>query len=120
MSYTIEQLDYAVRTAIMVERERCAKLCEAIESDMWRAYKGLPPYDPFVRSHPSAKNMIRALRAKPDFSENVGRFTHLSSGPSPMERQDGWQDVCSFLYTWTSVVNAGLLQTTWFDVHAAL
>ena len=65
MSYTIEQLDCAVRAAVMVERERCAKLCEAIESDMWRAYKGLPPYDPL---HP-----LRADAHTQGVSDGAGR-----------------------------------------------
>lgn len=46
MSYTIEQLDCAVRTAVAAERERCVKVCEMIEDDAWRAYKGLSPYEP--------------------------------------------------------------------------
>lgn len=46
MSYTIVQLHCAVETAVVAERERCAKICEEIEQDMWRAYKGLRPWDP--------------------------------------------------------------------------
>lgn len=36
--------DEYIAKAIAAEREACAKLCDEIAIDMWKLYKGRPPY----------------------------------------------------------------------------
>ena len=72
-----------------------------------------------VRRHPLLQRAVKAVRPPLDFSPR-GEFRVDSAGPAPMERQSGWQHIEEFAYTWNSVVFAGLLKTSWFDIHAAI
>jgi FkbM family methyltransferase len=42
-----------------------------------------------------------------------------SAGPTPMERQYGWHSTEEFMYLWTSVIYSGMIDSLWYDVHAA-
>jgi hypothetical protein len=42
------------------------------------------------------------------------------SGPAPFEHQAQWLSFSELLYTFTSCERGGLLDSTWFDVHAAI
>ena len=42
-----------------------------------------------------------------------------SSGPTPMERRDGWYSMEEFMYLWTNVIYSGVIDSQWYDVHAA-
>ena len=37
---------------------------------------------------------------------------------TPMEHSDGWYSLPDFLWLWTNVVRGGLIDSSWFDVHA--
>jgi hypothetical protein len=42
-----------MQQAVMAERERCAKLCDAAEASLWAVYKGDSPDDPGKRGRGS-------------------------------------------------------------------
>jgi len=73
----------------------------------------------FVRAHPALKRATSALRPAPRFDDKDG-FRNDSAGPTPMERQRGWQTLEEFARTWIAVVASGLLTSSWYDIHAAL
>jgi hypothetical protein len=64
----------------------------------------------WLRHHPRLHGM--AKRAKGEYRGAV------ISGATPQERDEGWRDVSRLCYDWTSVVSAGIADSTWFDVHA--
>jgi FkbM family methyltransferase len=68
----------------------------------------------FVRAHPRVKKLISSIRPKP--LPDPGHIGS-SSGPVPMSRDEGWQDLNSFVYTWTNIVESGQLLTSWYDIH---
>jgi FkbM family methyltransferase len=68
----------------------------------------------FVRAHPRSKKLLSAIRPKP---RRAPGDTGSSSGPVPMSRDEGWQDLNSFVYTWTNIVESGQLLTSWYDIH---
>jgi FkbM family methyltransferase len=41
-----------------------------------------------------------------------------SSGPTPMEHKHGWHSVEEFMHLWTSVLYSGVIDSTWYDIHA--
>jgi FkbM family methyltransferase len=68
----------------------------------------------FVRAHPRVKKLVSSIRPRPRAEPgHIGS----SSGPVPMLRDEGWQDLNSFVYTWTNIVESGQLLTTWYDIH---
>jgi FkbM family methyltransferase len=42
-----------------------------------------------------------------------------SAGPTPMERTDGWKSATEFLWLWQNIVDSGMIDSTWYDIHAA-
>jgi FkbM family methyltransferase len=45
--------------------------------------------------------------------------SRLSAGPTPMERQQGWHSVEEFMHLWTNVTHSGMIDSVWYDIHAA-
>jgi FkbM family methyltransferase len=68
----------------------------------------------FVRAHPRVKTLVSSIRPKP--RREPGHIAS-SSGPVPMSRDQGWQDLNSFVYAWTNIVESGQLLTSWYDIH---
>jgi FkbM family methyltransferase len=68
----------------------------------------------FVRAHPQLKKLLSSIRPKP---RRTPGHIESSSGPVPMSRVEGWQDLNSFVYTWTNLVESGQLLTSWYDIH---
>jgi len=72
-----------------------------------------------VRTHPALKRTVSAMRPRLRWKGNAEGFRPgTSSGPSPMERTTGWQDIWTFLHTWTCVITSGMITSAWFDIHA--
>lgn len=42
------------------------------------------------------------------------------SGLTPMEIRSGWRGIDAVLRDWTALVSGGVIESSWFDVHAAL
>ena len=55
----------------------------------------------------------RARQAK-----TTGHQWTQSSGPPPMEVTTGWHSLSQALWVWESAVQSGMVDSTWFDVHA--
>jgi hypothetical protein len=36
-----------------------------------------------------------------------------------MERKHGWHSLEEFMHLWTSVLHSGMIDSAWYDVHAA-
>jgi FkbM family methyltransferase len=72
----------------------------------------------FVRSHPRVHTALAAVKPKLNFNAKAHGFEIGSSGPVPMTRIDGWQDIDAFVYTWTNVLKSGILTSSWYDIHA--
>lgn len=47
------------------------------------------------------------------------KFPPGSSGPMPAEDDEGWMELPEFLSTYVSVKSSGIIDSAWFDVHAA-
>ena len=48
------------------------------------------------------------------------RFAPGSSGPMPFEIPGPWLTMAEFQHTWICAKTSGILESSWFDVHAAL
>jgi len=83
-------------------------------------WSGLQTARAFSRRHLGAKRVLDAVRPKRNrrVDEQIATYGTSSSGPPPMERRDGWQNLDQFAYTWTSIKEAGLLESSWYDIHA--
>jgi FkbM family methyltransferase len=79
----------------------------------------------FVRAHPGIQRTIDRFRPRINFAHQpVAGHSVGGSGPTPMERKDGWLTIDEFLYTWTTALKCGWIATateagmSWYDVHA--
>lgn len=45
-------------------------------------------------------------------------YGHASSGPTPMEHNEGWHSFGDFMWLWGQVVHSGIIKSTWYDIHA--
>lgn len=86
----------------------------------------------YVRARPGLQRTVQRVRElmsvqdKRTVTVNNGPlekqtgFSVYSSGPTPIDRKNGWQDMEEFLFTWTSLVRSGEFTSSWFDIHAAV
>ncbi len=74
----------------------------------------------FSRQHAWAARLIKPTRPRRKGGRAQAEFRNGGAGPTPMLRRSGWQPIEEFSYTWTSLLGAGLLETSWYDVHVAL
>lgn len=69
----------------------------------------------------AARKLINSTRRLRDENRNPstnGFTVGLSSGPTPMERKQGWLDFEQAVYAWSNLVSSEQTRGTWFDVHA--
>lgn len=73
-----------------------------------------------LRRRPKLHGSLRQMRelwrrAGLEKVENV-----LNSGLTPMEQKDGWRNIEEMLADWAALISSGLIETAWYDVHAAI
>ena len=85
-----------------------------------------------LRQYPAVHGVLKSMRSyvpiTPRFAEvptTQGsslswHFPPGSSGPLPSEIPGRWLTMPEFLHTWISAKTSGILESSWFDVHAAL
>jgi FkbM family methyltransferase len=76
----------------------------------------------WLRSHKRLHDIARKAR-----SGSAGRLvgvavdsSEVNSGAPPMEIKDGWRDIDQTMHDWAALTRSGLIDSVWFDVHAAL
>lgn len=78
-----------------------------------------------LRQRPWIHRALAGARSSMNFA--AGRRAH-HKGPAnvpllhptltPMERAEGWYSVADFLWLWRNVIASGMIDSSWFDVHA--
>jgi FkbM family methyltransferase len=75
-----------------------------------------------LRSHPRLHRAVVNLAgrlASLQQKRSSGPEVKFSSGPTPMERRDGWYAAEEFVHVWTSAAHGGMIDSAvWYDVHA--
>jgi FkbM family methyltransferase len=74
-----------------------------------------------LRRHPVLHGVARKMR-RGQLGRALGiaaRAEHITvSGVTPMEISEGWRDTDCMLRDWTALVASGIIDSSWFDVHA--
>jgi FkbM family methyltransferase len=69
-----------------------------------------------MRKRPYIHDVLKALTPKHRHA-NV-RPKEVPPVLTPMEHEDGWHSPAEFLWLWQNVVASGIIDSSWFDVHA--
>jgi FkbM family methyltransferase len=69
----------------------------------------------WLRSHNRLHAMARKVR-----SGKTGQSAGGGAGAPPMEVKEGWRDADRMLHDWVGLTRSGIIDSAWFDVHAAL
>lgn len=66
--------------------------------------------------------VLRALKPNQEGKHEgtkAGIYKIDSSGPTPMEQKEGWRSFQELTHDWLAIVYSGLIDSVWYDVHAA-
>jgi FkbM family methyltransferase len=79
-----------------------------------------------LRNHPVIHKAIAGTRSSLRWA--AGRRLHRKAPESvplihpcltPMEHADGWYSIHDFMWLWRNIISSGMIDSTWFDVHAS-
>lgn len=79
-----------------------------------------------LRRHPSVHKAIAGTRSSMRWAalrrthrKDPSNIPQLHPTLTPMEHADGWYSVPDFLWLWRNVIASGMIESSWFDVHAS-
>lgn len=65
-----------------------------------------------------ARSSIRWAARRRAHRRDPSRVQLLEHTLTPMEHSDGWYSFSDFLWLWRNVIASGMIDSTWFDIHA--
>ncbi len=71
-----------------------------------------------LRRHRLVHQALVRLRGAASGTNSGGEGEH-SAGPTPMEHKGGWLNGSQFGALWHAYADSGLIESSWYDIHAA-
>jgi len=85
---------------------------------MWSARQA---FRLWLRSHKRLHAIARTARSgKAGQLTGVVNSSEVNSGAPPMEIKEGWRDIDEMMHDWAALTRSGMIESVWYDVHAAL
>jgi FkbM family methyltransferase len=71
------------------------------------------------RALAGTRSSLRFAAGRRAHKQNPSAAPLLQHTMTPMEHADGWHKPADFLWLWRNVIASGMIDSSWFDVHAS-